>query len=188
MTESITEERGAAETTASPSGAEARRTEPTGAARADANAPEPPRGLPGDVVNGLVIPDQDAATGGRGGGALAERMGIRFIELSPERSVAVMPVEGNTQPIGLLHGGAYCVLGESLGSMSANVHAGEGRYAVGIDINATHTGSATTGWVTGTCTAVHLGGTTTVHEIVVTDGTGRRCSTLRITNLVRSRR
>jgi len=63
----------------------------------------------------------------RGMGALAEKMGMEFLEFSLERCVATMPVEGNTQPVGLLHGGAYVVLGESLGSMAANLHAGPGR-------------------------------------------------------------
>ena len=124
----------------------------------------------------------------RGLGALADRMGIKMIEFTAERAVATMPVEGNTQPIGLVHGGAYVVLGESLGSMAANLHAGPGRYAVGVDINATHTASATSGYVTGTCTAIHLGRTTTVHEIIVTDEAGRRCSTIRITNAIRDQR
>jgi uncharacterized protein (TIGR00369 family) len=118
----------------------------------------------------------------RGMGALAEKMGIRFTEFSVDRCVATMPVEGNTQPVGLLHGGAYVVLGESLGSMAANLHAGPGRLAVGVDINATHTRSARSGLVTGVCTPLHLGRTITVHEIVVTDEDGRRCSTVRITN------
>ncbi|WP_336645711.1 hotdog fold thioesterase [Microbacterium sp. USHLN186] len=121
----------------------------------------------------------------RGMGALAEKMGIEFTEFSVERAVATMPVEGNTQPVGLLHGGAYVVLGESLGSMAANLHAGPGRLAVGIDINATHTRSATSGFVTGVCTPVHLGRSLTVHEIAVTDEQGRRCSTIRITNMIR---
>ncbi|MFJ6679340.1 hotdog fold thioesterase [Microbacterium sp. NPDC091382] len=121
----------------------------------------------------------------RGMGALAEKMGIEFTEFTPERAIARMPVAGNTQPVGLLHGGAYVVLGESLGSMHANLHAGPGRLAVGIDINATHTRSATEGWVTGVCTPLHLGRSLTVHEIVVSDDQGRRCSTVRITNMVR---
>ncbi len=121
----------------------------------------------------------------RGKGALAERMGIEFTEFSLERAVATMPVEGNTQPVGLLHGGAYVVLGESLGSMAANLHAGPGRLAVGIDINATHTRSATSGVVTGVCTPIHLGRSMTVHEIAVSDDQGRRCSTIRITNLIK---
>ncbi|GAA1527535.1 uncharacterized protein (TIGR00369 family) [Microbacterium ginsengiterrae] len=121
----------------------------------------------------------------RGMGALAEKMGIEFTEFSVERSVATMPVEGNTQPVGLLHGGAYVVLGESLGSMSANLAAGAGKLAVGVDINATHTRSATSGVVTGVCTPIHLGRSVMVHEIVVTDDQGRRCSTIRITNMIK---
>ncbi|WP_175986620.1 hotdog fold thioesterase [Microbacterium tenebrionis] len=121
----------------------------------------------------------------RGMGALAEKMGIEFTEFTIERSVATMPVEGNTQPVGLLHGGAYVVLGESLGSMSANLAAGPGKLAVGVDINATHTRSATSGIVTGVCTPIHLGRSMMVHEIVVTDDQGRRCSTVRITNMIK---
>lgn len=122
----------------------------------------------------------------RGMGALAEKMGIEFTEFSIERSVATMPVEGNTQPVGLLHGGAYVVLGESLGSMAANLAAGPGKLAVGIDINATHTRSATSGVVTGVCTPIHLGRSLSVHEIVVSDDQGRRCSTIRITNMIKN--
>lgn len=121
----------------------------------------------------------------RGMGALAEKMGMEFVEFSIDRCVATMPVEGNTQPVGLMHGGAYVVLGESLGSMAANLHAGAGRLAVGVDINATHTRSATAGVVTGVCTPVHLGRSITVHEIVVSDDQGRRCSTIRITNMIK---
>jgi 1,4-dihydroxy-2-naphthoyl-CoA hydrolase len=124
----------------------------------------------------------------RGMGSLAAKMGIEMVEFTLERAVATMPVEGNTQPADLLHGGAYVVLGETLGSMAANLHAGEGRLAVGIEINATHTGSATSGIVTGVCTPIHLGRTLTTHEIVVTDERGRRCSTMRITNLIKDRR
>ena len=121
----------------------------------------------------------------RGMGALAEKMGMEFTEFTVQRCVGTMPVEGNTQPVGLLHGGAYVVLGESLGSMAANLHAGPGRLAVGVDINATHTRSATSGIVTGVCTPIHLGRSMTVHEIVVTDDQGRRCSTIRITNMIK---
>lgn len=123
----------------------------------------------------------------RGMGALAEKMGMQFTEFTVERSVGTMPVEGNTQPVGLLHGGAYVVLGESLGSMAANLYAGPDRLAVGVDINATHTRSATSGIVTGVCTPIHLGRSITVHEIVVSDDQGRRCSTIRITNMIKDR-
>ncbi len=129
-------------------------------------------------------PEQDALAyvEARGLGALADRMGIRMTEFSKDRAVATMPVEGNTQPVMLLHGGAYVVLGETLGSMHANLLAPEGHVGVGVDINATHTGSATEGFVTGVCTPIKVGRTLTVHEIVISDEQGRRCSTVRITN------
>jgi uncharacterized protein (TIGR00369 family) len=120
-----------------------------------------------------------------GGGPLALKMGIEFVELGAARSVARMPVEGNTQVVGLLHGGAHVVLGESLGSVSSAIHAGPGRYAVGIEINATHSRSATDGWVTGTCEALVLGRTLCTHEIVMRDEAGRRLSTVRMTNMLR---
>ncbi|QEV99993.1 hotdog fold thioesterase [Microbacterium caowuchunii] len=121
----------------------------------------------------------------RGNGALADKMGFQWVELTLERAVATMPVEGNTQPVGLFHGGGYVVLGESLGSMAANFYAGPGRLAVGVDVNATHTRSATSGLVTGVCTPLHLGRSMTVHEIVISDDQGRRCSTVRITNMIK---
>ena len=121
----------------------------------------------------------------RGIGDLAAKMGIEILELSAERAVATMPVEGNTQPRGLLHGGAYLVLGETLGSFAANVWSGENAYAVGIEISASHSKSAIKGKVTGVATAISLGKTLTVHEIVVTNEDGERCSTVRITNLIR---
>jgi uncharacterized protein (TIGR00369 family) len=96
-----------------------------------------------------------------------------------------MPVEGNRQVIGLLHGGAYVVLGESLGSVSSAIHAGPGRYVVGIEINATHSRSATSGFVTATCEALVLGRTLCTHQTVVRDEQGRRLSTVRMTNLIR---
>lgn len=117
-----------------------------------------------------------------GVGALAERMGIKFTEFSRDRAVATMPVKGNTQPLMLLHGGAYVVLGESMGSMHANFVAPRGYVAVGVDINATHTGSATSGFVTGVCTPIKLGRSVAVHEIIITDEHDQRCSTVRITN------
>jgi 1,4-dihydroxy-2-naphthoyl-CoA hydrolase len=120
--------------------------------------------------------------GRRGVGALAEKMGIEILEMSAERAVGRMPVDGNTQPVGILHGGAHVVLAETLGSVAANVHAGAGRLAMGIELNASHSRSATTGWVTGTCTAVHLGRTLATHQVVMTDDDGRLLSTVRITN------
>jgi uncharacterized protein (TIGR00369 family) len=123
----------------------------------------------------------------RGLGSLAEKMGIQLLELSAERAVATMPVSGNTQPLGLLHGGAHVVLAESLGSIAANVHAHPWGYAVGIELNATHHSSIKEGLVTGTCVAIKLGKTLTSHEISMTDESGRLLSTVRITNFIRPR-
>ena len=120
------------------------------------------------------------------GGTLGEKMGIEILEVTAERVVARMPVTGNTQPFGLLHGGASVVLAETLGSIGAMMHAGEGRIAVGLDINATHHRAARTGFVTGTATALSLGNTLACHEVVVTDEDGRRVCTARITCLIRA--
>jgi uncharacterized protein (TIGR00369 family) len=122
------------------------------------------------------------------GGQLTEKMGIEFLTLSAEESTATMPVEGNRQVIGLLHGGAHLVLGESLGSLSSAIHAGPGRIAVGIEISASHSRSVTDGIVTATCRALSLGRTLATHEIVVTDEAGRRLSTVRMTNYLTDRR
>jgi 1,4-dihydroxy-2-naphthoyl-CoA hydrolase len=116
---------------------------------------------------------------------LTERMGIEFLELDPQRMVARMPVEGNRQPYGLLHGGASCVLAESLGSIGAALHAGAGRIAMGVEINATHHRSATEGYVTGVATPLHLGRTMATYEIVITDEQDRRVCTARLTALLR---
>ena len=123
-----------------------------------------------------------------GVGRLVVKMGIRFTEMSAERLVATMPVEGNEQVAGILHGGAHLVLAETLGSFGAGIHAGPGRHAVGIEIGATHHRSVSSGLVTGTATAIHLGGTLTTHEVVMTDEQGRRLSTARITNMIRDNR
>jgi len=123
----------------------------------------------------------------RGIGALAEKMGIELKEVSADRTVATMPVEGNTQPLGILHGGAHVVLAESLGSISANVHAHPWGYAVGIELNASHHASVTEGIVTGTCTAIKLGKSLTTHEVKMTDEKGNLLSTVRITNFLRAK-
>jgi uncharacterized protein (TIGR00369 family) len=120
-----------------------------------------------------------------GVGTLMERMGIVFTEVTPERLVATMPVAGNTQPYGLLHGGASVVLAETLGSFGSVMHAGPGRVAVGIDINATHHRAARRGVVTGTATPLHLGSTVASWQVVVTDEQGRPVCTSRITCLLR---
>jgi 1,4-dihydroxy-2-naphthoyl-CoA hydrolase len=132
--------------------------------------------------------DYLAAIRERGSGALDKKMGIEIIEASPQRLVGTMPVEGNTQPIGLLHGGANVVLAESLGSIGTQLHAGPNRKIVGVDINATHHKSATKGIVTGVATAVSLGKTMCCYDIVITNDEGQRTCTARITCLILAER
>jgi uncharacterized protein (TIGR00369 family) len=121
------------------------------------------------------------------GGALGVTMGITLVEASPERVVGTMPVKGNTQPYGILHGGASCVLAETLGSIGAALH-GErngGRLAYGVDINATHHRAVRDGAVTGVAAPLHLGRTTATYEIIITDEEGRRVCTARLSCLLR---
>jgi len=124
----------------------------------------------------------------RGIGALDKKMGIEIIEASPERLVGTMPVEGNTQPIGLLHGGANAVLAESLGSIGTQLHAGADRKIVGVDINATHHKSATTGVVTAVATAISLGKTLCSYQVEITNDKGERTCSARITCLILAQR
>lgn len=117
-------------------------------------------------------------------GALGERMGIELLSATPQRVEARMPVEGNTQPYGLLHGGASCVLAETVGSIGAVLHAGPGGRAVGVDINATHHLAAQSGTVTAVATALRLGRTVATYEITISDEHDRRVCTARLTCVI----
>lgn len=121
------------------------------------------------------------------GASMVQRLGIVLLEASPERAVATMPVEGNTQPFGLLHGGASCALAETLGSVAASLHAQRafGGFALGVEISATHHRGARSGQVTGVATALHLGGSVATYEIVITDEDDERVCTARLTCLLR---
>jgi len=118
---------------------------------------------------------------------LVERMGIAILEATAQRVVGTMPVAGNTQPYGLLHGGASCVLAETLGSLGSALHAGLERVTVGIEISATHHRAASTGQVTGIARLLHGGRTTTTYEVVISDEAGRRVCTSRLTCLLMDR-
>lgn len=118
-------------------------------------------------------------------GALGQRMEIRVLEASAERVVATMPVKGNTQPYGLLHGGASAVLAETIGSVGAMMHGGINKIAVGVDLNCTHHRGARDGLVTGVATPVHRGRSTATYEIVISDEEDRRVCTARLTCLLR---
>ena len=120
----------------------------------------------------------------RGNGDLGTKMGIEILEASAQRLVATMPVEGNTQPAGLLHGGASVVLAESLGSIGAQIHAGANRRVVGVDVNATHHRPARSGLVTAVAPPISLGKNLCSYEIVITNEAGERTCTARITCLI----
>ena len=132
----------------------------------------------------MTQPDYMAILRERGSGLLDQKMGIEILEASPQRLVGRMPVAGNTQPIGLLHGGANVVLAESLGSIGTALHAGPDRTIVGVDINATHHKSARSGYVTAVATAISLGRTLCSYEIAITNEDGQRTCTARITCLI----
>ncbi|MFC9426770.1 PaaI family thioesterase [Streptomyces sp. NPDC056987] len=119
-------------------------------------------------------------------GQLRDRMGVEIVEASAERVVGTMPVEGNTQPYGLLHGGASAVLAETLGSIGAMLHGGPSKIAVGVDLNCTHHRGVRNGLVTGVATPVHRGRTTATYEIVITDERDKRVCTARLTCLLRT--
>lgn len=112
--------------------------------------------------------------------SLLGRMGITLTHVDEESATGTMPVAGNTQPFGLLHGGASAVLAETLGSFAAGMHAGEGRTAVGLELNITHHRSARDGYVTGVARAVHRGRSTATYEIVISQA-DKRISTARLT-------
>ncbi|MEU1073822.1 MULTISPECIES: hotdog fold thioesterase [unclassified Streptomyces] len=118
-------------------------------------------------------------------GHLGTRMGVQVLEASAERVVGTMPVEGNTQPYGLLHGGASAVLAETLGSVGAMLHGGITKIAVGVDLNCTHHRGVRSGLVTGVATPVHRGRSTATYEVVITDEDGKRVCSARLTCLLR---
>lgn len=114
-------------------------------------------------------------------GALGEKMGMRIVEASPERVVATLPVEGNTQPVGLLHGGANAILVETVGSIGAALSWLPTGVAVGLDLNVTHHRSVRTGHVTATATPLTLGRTISCYQVTIVDDEGRLTSTGRLT-------
>lgn len=114
-------------------------------------------------------------------GTLMERMGIIIVTATPTSATATMPVLGNTQPAGLLHGGASAALAETVGSVAAQFHAGPGRAAVGLELSITHHRAVRTGIVTGKATALHLGRTTATYEVTITDDQQHRIASGRLT-------
>jgi uncharacterized protein (TIGR00369 family) len=117
---------------------------------------------------------------------LISRMGIQILSVTADQAVGTMPVAGNVQPYGLLHGGASAVLAETLGSLAAMAHAGEGKIAVGVDLNITHHRSVREGIVTGTATVLHRGRTTATYAIALTDQDNHNLATARLTCVLKT--
>lgn len=118
---------------------------------------------------------------------LITRLGITIVEASADTVRATMPVAGNTQPYGLLHGGASAALAETVGSIGAMIHAGDDSIAVGVDLSITHHRGVTAGTVTAVATALHRGRTVATYGITVTDETERLVATARLTCVVKTR-
>ena len=114
--------------------------------------------------------------------SLHEKLGIEITRASAAEVVGSMPVTGNTQPAGLLHGGATAALIEGLASLAAWLHAHPERVAVGVDLNVTHLRPVTSGRITGRAVPVHLGNGTVVHTVDVHDDEGRLTATGRLTS------
>ena len=118
-------------------------------------------------------------------GHLGDRMGIQILEASPERVVGTMPVEGNTQPYGLLHGGASAVLAETLASVGAMLHGGPQKLAVGVDLNCTHHRGLRSGLVQGVATPTYRGRSAATYEVAISNESGNRVCTARLTCMLR---
>lgn len=118
-------------------------------------------------------------------GPLETRMGLELLEVSADLTRGRMPVEGNTQPFGLWHGGASCVLAEVLASVAGQAAVGTGGEVFGVEINATHHEAARRGYITGEARALRIGGRLGTWEVVLTDDDGRRICTARVTCVLR---
>ncbi len=118
-------------------------------------------------------------------GGFAGRMGLEFLEVGPARVVARIPVEGNTQPYGLLHGGASAALCETVGSVGAAVRAGFELLVMGMELNISHLRSAKDGWVTATGTPLRQGSMSAVWDIRVADDDGNAVAVARLTVAIR---
>ena len=116
---------------------------------------------------------------------LDDKLGIEIVDFDPDRLVATMPVEGNQQPFGLLHGGATCTLVETIGSWAAILGVGPERRAVGIELNASYVRSPRSGTITAVCTPVRRGRTLATFLVQVTDDEGRITATARLTCMIR---
>jgi 1,4-dihydroxy-2-naphthoyl-CoA hydrolase len=123
-------------------------------------------------------------------GNMCEHIGIEYTEIGNDYLVARMPVDHRTtQPMGLLHGGASVALAETLGSIAAHCCVDpEKQYCVGLEINANHVRSVREGYVYGRATALHIGKTTQLWEIKITDEQDKLVCVSRITMAVMNKK
>lgn len=119
--------------------------------------------------------------------SLINRMQMSITEITAQRATGSMPVDGNRQVHGLLHGGASAALAETVASLAAMAHAGDGNVAMGVDLNITHHRSVKDGAVHATATAVHLGRTTATYVVVVEDDERRAVASARLTCAIRAK-
>ncbi|MEI4270929.1 PaaI family thioesterase [Klenkia sp. LSe6-5] len=116
---------------------------------------------------------------------LDRKLGIEITDHDPDRLVATIPVAGNEQPFGLLHGGATCALAETVGSWAGALHAGPGGQVVGIELNVSYLRGATAGTVTAVCTPVRRGRTLATFRIEMSDDQGRPTASARLTTFLK---
>jgi uncharacterized protein (TIGR00369 family) len=119
---------------------------------------------------------------------LVDKLGIEILDWGPGYVRGTMPVAGNRQPVGIMHGGANAAFAETLGSIAAFLHAGPHGQAVGLDLSCTHHRWVGSGVVTGVATPLHEGHASASYEIVITDGRGLRTCTARLTCAISRRR
>jgi uncharacterized protein (TIGR00369 family) len=143
-------------------------------------------GTPGDADDRTDASEWAAVLGGTMDGTLIERLGIELVEIGPERVVARMPVAGNVQPFGLLHGGATASLCETVASIGASIAAAPDGTAVGIELNVNHMRAVTDGVVIATGTALRAGRSVAVWDIRVSDDADRLIAVGRLTLAVRT--
>jgi uncharacterized protein (TIGR00369 family) len=122
---------------------------------------------------------------GLGAGGLYLKLGIQITQAGPGQVSGTMPVAGNTQPHGVLHGGASVAFAETLASIASALHAGPSRLAVGVEVSATHHRAVSSGLVHGTAAAVHLGSSLVTYEVRIVDDRQRRVCTCRVTCMIR---
>lgn len=120
-----------------------------------------------------------------GRGTLLERLQLEWVEVGLDRIVARIPVAGNTQPYGILHGGATAALCETVGSVGTSIHVGLDRRPLGIQLSVNHLRSVREGGVTATGVPVHIGRSTAVWDVRVEDDEERLVAVGRLTLAIR---